>query len=248
MAAARSAIDAYYMEPIGPDYIDKVDDQGLQNLRTAIVLDACKEFMVYVRLLKKPCSPDIYRMRLRNMQRVRDFFNSGWFAQLSGGIDPDKLMHVLQYETPLRWMTIEERKEFFKRQKEADRNGETESEGKEPGHDDQTGYERLAGRKGARKVPGGQRDREVADDSDGIEPASRKCGASVRTPDGRTGHGSLGSSGGIKAGTAGSDTGRQRTGGRYGDGSGDPASCFTAVVRGSRRKGEPGDEPGRAEV
>jgi hypothetical protein len=72
-----SNIDLYPMRPWSELTIDEIDDQGIANLREAIVLDACKDYTAEVHFLKQNITPDARKYALKRMEKLAAFFRSG---------------------------------------------------------------------------------------------------------------------------------------------------------------------------
>ena len=165
-----SNIDQYPMRPWSELTIDEIDDQGIENLRDAIVLDACKDYAAEVHFLKQHITQDARMHTLKQMEKIATFFRSRWFDLLSGGIDGEKVMHTLRYDTPRKWLSVEERKELEKRERDERKKAEAEAAAQVavPG-----------------KVSGRQRSKDhgVAGDTDAPEPSRRKRTAAVRPAD-----------------------------------------------------------------
>lgn len=165
-----SNIDMYPMRPWSELTLDEIDDNGIANLREAIVLDACKDYVAEVHLLKQHITPDARKYALKSMEHFAAFFRSGWFDLLSGGIDGEKVMRTLRYDTPRKWLTCEERKELEKRERDERKKAEAEAAAQAavPG-----------------KVSRRQRgeDHGVAGDTDAPESSRRKRAAAVRPAD-----------------------------------------------------------------
>jgi hypothetical protein len=165
-----SNIDLYPMRPLSELTIDEIDDQGIANLREAIVLDACKDYTAEVHFLKQNITPDARKYALKRMEKLAAFFRSGWFDLLSGGIDGEKVMHTLRYDTPRKWLSTEERKELEKRERDERKKAEAEAAAQAAVPDKVSGRQRS-------------KDHGVAGDTDAPKPSRRKRTAAVRPAD-----------------------------------------------------------------
>lgn len=123
----RSAIDLYYMPPLT---VENVDDEGLENLKAAIILEACKSYVKACHLYKHAKSDAIRQIAERRIQEEAIFFRSGWFKTLGGeDLDGEKIMHVLRYDTPRKWLTQEERRELDAAEKRSAADGLSDDDG-----------------------------------------------------------------------------------------------------------------------
>ena len=123
----RSVIDLYYMPPLT---IENVDDTGLENLKAAIILEACKSYVRACHLYKHAKSDAIRQIAERRIQEESIFFRSGWFKTLGGeDLDGEKVMHVLRYDTPRKWLTQEERRELDAAEKRSAADGLSDDDG-----------------------------------------------------------------------------------------------------------------------
>ena len=91
--------------------MDNVYDDKLLELRDAIVLNACKDFVRYVHVIKHAKSQKRRALATIRKDELADFFRSTWFSELTRGTaDGEKIMHTLELDTPSHWLTNEERK------------------------------------------------------------------------------------------------------------------------------------------
>ena len=115
------ALDDLILPPLT---VDNCDDDGLLKLRDAIVLDACKDFVKYIRAERYHSQRrGIAHRRAAELVKVKkegvaDFFNSSWYKLLTmNAVDGEKVMYTLEHDMPLKWMTAEERKEVLENAK-----------------------------------------------------------------------------------------------------------------------------------
>jgi hypothetical protein len=123
----RSAIDLYCMPPLT---IENVDETGLENLKAAIILDACKAYVRACHLYKHAKNDAVRQIAERRIQEEAIFFRSGWLKTLGGeDLDGEKVMHVLRYDTPRKWLTQEERRELDAAEKRSAADGLSDDDG-----------------------------------------------------------------------------------------------------------------------
>jgi hypothetical protein len=123
----RSAIDLYYMPPLT---VENIDETGLENLKAAIILEACKSYVRACHLYKHAKSEAVRQIAERRIQEEAIFFRSGWFKTLGGeDLDGEKVMHVLRYDTPRKWLTMEERRELDAAEKRSAADGLSDDDG-----------------------------------------------------------------------------------------------------------------------
>ena len=124
----RSNIDLYYMPPLT---VENVDETGLENLKAAIILEACKSYVRACHLYKHAKSDAVRQIAERRIQQEEAiFFRSGWFKTLGGeDLDGEKIMHVLRYDTPRKWLTQEERRELDAAEKRSAADGLSDDDG-----------------------------------------------------------------------------------------------------------------------
>ena len=113
----HSAIDDYYMPPLD---VNTLDDKGMRNLIEGIITRACDDYVaIYRELLgfkamsagERRGVQDVIRRRQMSKQELQMFFRSGWFGALAGeAINGDKVMDVLEHDTPWKYLTGEERR------------------------------------------------------------------------------------------------------------------------------------------
>jgi hypothetical protein len=204
----RSAIDLYYMPPLT---VENVDETGLENLKAAIILEACKSYVKACHLYKHAKSDAVRQIAERRIQEEAIFFRSAWFKTLGGeDLDGEKVMHVLRYDTPRKWLTQEERRELDAAEKRSAADGLSDDDG--------------AGivRSGAGSMAGGKAS---------AWRSGKKCDRQSGAYDSGRDHGQLGQADGL-AGTA--DRGSRDKGGSERSGSkkrqGDPRGGFCATV------------------
>ena len=112
------ALDDIILPPLT---VNNADDDGIRMLRDAIVLDACKEYMKYVHVLKHSRSQIRREHARESADLLGRFFKGKWFQMLTlGQVDGQKTMHTLMYDTPAKWLTPEERKELRQYETEGD--------------------------------------------------------------------------------------------------------------------------------
>lgn len=112
------ALDDLILPPLT---VNNVDDEGMLKLRDAIVLSACSEYVKYIHLERYHSKRmGVAHRRAAELAKVKkegvaDFFRTDWFKTLTQGqVDGDKVLHTLEHNMPLKWMTPEERKEAIK--------------------------------------------------------------------------------------------------------------------------------------
>lgn len=94
-----------------PLTVNNVYDDRLLELRDAIVLNACKDFVRYVHVIKHAKSQKRRMLAMIRKDEVAEFFRSTWFNELTRGeVNGEKVMHTLELDTPSHWLTNEERK------------------------------------------------------------------------------------------------------------------------------------------
>ena len=114
-----------------PLTVETLDEDGAENLKEAIVTNACREYVQAYRAYRMATSKKYRDFAHVWMQEVEQFFKSGWFHALSGEqVDGDKVLRKLRTDPPRKWMTKEEKEaidEYIEKQcREDEERGETD--------------------------------------------------------------------------------------------------------------------------
>lgn len=116
MSAAEQFPIPEHLRNRPPLNVDSVFNDRLLELRDAIIMDAVWEYADLIHDWKKvKKEPDSKAKTLkldlikRDASRVRRFFRSEWFKELTfGELDGDKIMDALKHDMPFKYLTKEE--------------------------------------------------------------------------------------------------------------------------------------------
>lgn len=224
-----------------PLTVENIDEDGINNLRIAIILDACKSYNAACHALKRAEEKEDYERALKCVEANAIFFRSRWFHLLTGeDIDGEKIMHTLRYDTPRKWLTLEERKELDELEKR--KANEKDDEATESGQGCENRGIRISdGTDPGELRPGNVENRQLADDDAVAVKKSGKRRRKSRTADGRPDTRQLESPDGAEAESIRPRQGRAKTKDRNDFGGGNQTRGFCATVLGS--KGQTRNEP-----
>lgn len=113
--AEFNALDELELPPLT---METADDDGINNLRNAIVLNACAEYAKTLHAFRKNRSRKGKALLRYELDKQSEWFRSEWFKRLTmDEIDGDKIIYLMEHDMPFKWLDSKQKSAIIKKQK-----------------------------------------------------------------------------------------------------------------------------------